>query len=63
MELTIGRIKLADDVIIGMTQVQVSLDNEPTIMMEWIVVDGKCADAVCRVCNTYVRLVPSEISV
>lgn len=44
MLLTIGRTKLAGDVIIGMTQVQVSLDTEPmTVMMVRIVVDGKCA--------------------
>jgi hypothetical protein len=29
MRLTIGRTKLAGDDIIGMTQVQVSLDTEP----------------------------------
>jgi hypothetical protein len=50
MQLTIGRTKLAGDVIIGMTQVQVSLDTEPmTVMMVLIVVDGKCADGGYRV--------------
>ena len=44
------RTKLAGDVIIGMTQVQVSLDTEPmTVMMVRIVVDGKCADGGYRV--------------
>jgi|TergutCu122P5_1016488.scaffolds.fasta_scaffold1350671_4 ketosteroid isomerase-like protein len=50
MQLTIGRTKLAGDVIIGMTQVQVSLDTEPmTVMMVRIVVDRKCADGGYRV--------------
>lgn len=64
MQLTIGRTKLAGDVIIGMTQVQVSLDTEPvTVMMVRIVVDGRCADGGCRLRSfrtTYVRLVPRE---
>jgi len=59
MQLTIGRTKLAGDVIIGMTQVQVSLDTEPmTVMMVRIVVDGKCADGGYRVRSF--RLVPRE---
>jgi hypothetical protein len=50
MQLTTGRTKLAGDVIIVMTQVQVSLDTEPmTVMMVRIVVDRKFADGGYRV--------------
>lgn len=52
MLLTIGRTKVAGDVIIGMTLVQVSLDTEPmTVMMLRIAVDGKRADGGYRVRN------------
>jgi hypothetical protein len=64
MQLALGRTELAGDVIIGMTQVQVSLDTEPmTVMTVRIAVDGKCADGgyrVRRFRTTYVGLVPRE---